>query len=224
MNPLIVSPVEIVEGNFTQYELPPEGISLLGYVVRRMHKTELLGDVPRLLKEGQMMLALFGVAHYTAASSVTFGKLHYEPRRDRPGTVRTENDPHTGAKVTAVLESILPDTCLSYDVALPSGALYHGRETNTDASISLRGWVHTVTCQFQFEYPDPAYTATISGNIVREIVPHLAGPWHIRAHGALELQDNQGHVGRLILRRDATVNVIVNSADGEICQQVLTLY
>ncbi len=32
----------------TRYELPPEGISLLGYIVRRMHKTEWLTEVPAL--------------------------------------------------------------------------------------------------------------------------------------------------------------------------------
>ena len=30
-----------------RYELPPQGITLLGYVVRRMHKTEWLLPVPR---------------------------------------------------------------------------------------------------------------------------------------------------------------------------------
>jgi hypothetical protein len=224
MNPIIVSPVEFVEGSFTQYELPPEGISLLGYVVRRLHKTELLASVPDLLHQENIMPALFAVAHYTAASSVTFGKLYYEPRRDRPGSIRTENDPHTGAAVTAVLESSSPDICLAYDVSLPSGACFHGRETNSDASVSLRGWVHTVICQFQFHHPATNYTATINGNILREIVPHLAGPWHIRAHGSLELSDSYGHAGRLILQRNATVNVLLTSPTGQICQQTVTLY
>lgn len=170
------------------------------------------------------MSALLAIAHYTAASSVTFGKLYYEPRRDRPGTIRTENDPQTGAQVTAVLESSSPDICLAYDVNLLSGGFFHGRETNSDASVSLRGWVHTVTCQFQFHHPDPQYTATISGNILREIVPHLAGPWHIRAHGSLELTDSHGHTGRLILQRNGTANLLLSSPTGQICQQTLTLY
>lgn len=224
MDPIIVSPVEIVEGSFAQYELPPEGISLLGYVVRRLHKTELLASVPHLLSQGNVMSALLAIAHYTAASSVTFGKLYYEPRRDRPGTIRTENDPQTGAQVTAVLESSSPDICLAYDVNLLSGGFFHGRETNSDASVSLRGWVHTVACQFQFHHPDPQYTATISGNILREIVPHLAGPWHIRAHGSLELTDSHGHTGRLILQRNGTANLLLSSPTGQICQQTLTLY
>jgi len=42
----------------TRYELPPEGITLLGYVVRRMHKTALLADIPTLLAENKTGEAL----------------------------------------------------------------------------------------------------------------------------------------------------------------------
>jgi len=36
----------------TRYELPPGGITLLGYVVRRMHKTALLLPASEMLKAG----------------------------------------------------------------------------------------------------------------------------------------------------------------------------
>ena len=39
--------------NITRYELPPAGITLLGYVVRRMHKTQWLMPVPTLLAENK---------------------------------------------------------------------------------------------------------------------------------------------------------------------------
>ena len=224
MNPIIISPIEMIEGHFVQYELPPEGISLLGYVVRRMHKTQLLEDVSTMLAAKQTTQALYSVAHYTAAASVTFGKLYYEPRPDRLGSTHKENDPRTGASVSAMLESIAPNMGLSCAVSLPGGAYFHGREISRDASASLRGWVNPTTCAFHFHHETPAYTAKIKGNITREIVPHVAGPWHMRAHGTLELQDSAGNVGRLILRRDATATVILTSVAGELSQQNLTLY
>ena len=43
----------------TRYELPPEGISLLGYIVRRMHKTEWLAKVPEALAKKQTAPVIF---------------------------------------------------------------------------------------------------------------------------------------------------------------------
>jgi hypothetical protein len=228
MNPLIVvPPLAVVEGAFTQYELPPEGISLLGYVVRRWHKTELLGQLPQLLAQGgetKQRLALLQVAHYAAASLVTFGSLFYEPVLDAVGSRRMEADPQTGAEVTAVLESIHPAQVCYTEVALPWGGWVHGRETTQHNQVNLHGWIHSVTCDLDFYHPTPHFTSHIRGNLIREIVPRLAGPWHMRAHGTLELQDNAGHVGRLILRRDATATVLITNESGELWQQNLSLY
>ena len=48
----------------TRYELPETGISLLGYVVRRMHKTVWLSVIPRLLQSGDLSLALAHLGAY----------------------------------------------------------------------------------------------------------------------------------------------------------------
>jgi len=41
-----------------RYELPPAGITLLGYIVRRMHKTEWLVKASAALAEGKTQQAL----------------------------------------------------------------------------------------------------------------------------------------------------------------------
>ena len=64
----------------TRYELPPEGITLLGYIVRRMHKTEWLAKVPQVLAEEKTAKALEYAAIYAATSSTSFGRAYYQPR------------------------------------------------------------------------------------------------------------------------------------------------
>jgi hypothetical protein len=92
----------------TRYELPPEGITLLGYIVRRMHKTEWLTQVPSALAEGQTAKALEYAAVYAVTSSTSFGRAHYQPQFNRTGEEVSEADPTTGALVTARLESRSP--------------------------------------------------------------------------------------------------------------------
>ena len=98
-----------------RYELPPEGITLLGYVVRRMHKTEWLAKVPALLAEGQTAKALECAAIYAASSSTSFGRAYYQPQFNRTGEVISEADPVTGAIVTARLDSTSPHYNISYE-------------------------------------------------------------------------------------------------------------
>ena len=45
----------------TRYELPSEGSTLLGYVVRRMHKTHYLAEIPALLAESNTAQALIRI-------------------------------------------------------------------------------------------------------------------------------------------------------------------
>jgi len=81
----------------TRYELPPEGITLLGYVVRRMHKTALLEPMSQMLKEGHTLEALAQVALYATGASTSFGPAYYQPTFNREGDVITEPDPATGS-------------------------------------------------------------------------------------------------------------------------------
>jgi len=69
----------------TRYELPATGSTLLGYVVRRMHKTQLLMPVPGLISQNKTSDALAKVAMYAVASSTSFGRAYYQPRFDAVG-------------------------------------------------------------------------------------------------------------------------------------------
>ena len=112
----------------TRYELPPEGITLLGYIVRRMHKTEWLAKVPSALAEGQAAKALEFVAVYAATSSTSFGRAHYQPQFNRTGETVSETDPHTGALVTTRLESSTPHYRIAYEALMPNRDLFRGSE------------------------------------------------------------------------------------------------
>ena len=57
----------------TRYELPPEGITLLGYVVRRMHKTAWLTPIKDLLTQGKTTEILAQAAMYAVVASASFG-------------------------------------------------------------------------------------------------------------------------------------------------------
>ena len=92
----------------TRYELPPEGITLLGYIVRRMHKTEWLVKASALLAEGQTAQALEHAAIYATSSSTSYGRAHYQPQFNRTGEVISEADPITGAIITANAGAVHP--------------------------------------------------------------------------------------------------------------------
>ena len=90
--------------DIVRYELPPEGTTLLGYVVRRMHKTAELIRVPDLLAEGKSASALEAAAIYAAASSTSFGRAYYQPRFDSLGAIVEQRDPVTGAYIDQPLD------------------------------------------------------------------------------------------------------------------------
>src|SRR5512143_1282712 len=90
----------------TRYELPPEGISLLGYIVRRMHKTQWLISVPMLIAGNQTDAALAHIAMYTVTASTSYGRAYYQPRFNQEGETVSEPDPNTGISVSATLISI----------------------------------------------------------------------------------------------------------------------
>ncbi len=114
----------------TRYELPPAGITLLGYIVRRMHKTKWLTSIPALLAENKSSDALTQVAMYAVTSSTSFGRAYYQPQFNSVGAEISETDPVTGAVVTAKLISTSPHYLITYTAAMPNGDVFSGSEAH----------------------------------------------------------------------------------------------
>jgi hypothetical protein len=192
----------------TRYELPSEGISLLGYIVRRMHKTRWLVPVPRLLSNGESAKALEHIAIYTAAASTSFGRAFYQPTFNAPGVSLSEPDPATGATVNARLESTSPHYVISYEVVLPNGDTFKGGETITGTTVGLRGLGMPAPSQFTFRSGD--YNAKLTGIITSELALSLIGNTRIRAYGSLNFEDSLENSGRLELKRDGGLIIAIN--------------
>lgn len=193
----------------TRYELPPEGISLLGYVVRRMHKTEWLAKVPTALAAGQAAKALESAAVYAAVSSTSFGRAYYQPQFNRTGESVSEADPHTGALVTAKLESSSPHYHISYEALMPNRDLFRGSETITGTTVGWHGLGMPAPSKFTFT--SDGYTAEFTGIITSELALSLFGNTRIRAYGYLDLKDSDGNTGRLDLSRSGDIAVTINN-------------
>jgi len=192
----------------TRYELPPEGITLLGYIVRRMHKTEWLAKIPPLLKEGQTARALENAAVYAATSSSSFGLAYYQPDFNRTGETVRETDPVNGALVTAKLESTSPHYNITYQAVMPNGDTFKGSETITGTTVGLRGLGMPAPSKFKFT--SGKYAAEFEGVITSELALSLFGNTRIRAYGSLNIRDNKGNTGHLELNRAGNISVRIN--------------
>jgi len=191
-----------------RYELPPEGITLSGYVVRRMHKTEWLTKASCLLADGQTVKALEHAAIYAASSSTSYGRAYYQPQFNRTGEVLSEADPVTGAIVTAKLDSTSPHYNISYEASMPNRDTFRGSETITGTTVGLRGLGMPTPSKFIFTSGD--YTAEFSGIITSELTLSLFGNTRIRAYGFLNLKDSAGNTGRLDLNRAGDMTIQIN--------------
>jgi hypothetical protein len=191
-----------------RYELPPEGITLLGYIVRRMHKTERLLPVPDLLAQGKSFEALEQIALYTAAASASYGRAYYQPTFDATGATVREPDPVTGAIVTARLESRSPHYHITYEVNLPDGDRFQGSETITGTTVGLRGLGMPAPSQFSFV--SGGYHAKLTGTITSELALSLFGHTRIRAYGFLNFEDNLSNTGKLELDRAGDITMTIN--------------
>ena len=192
----------------TRYELPPSGITLLGYIVRRMHKTAWLVPIPQLLSQGKSASALENVAIYTAASSTSYGRAYYQPNFDATGDFVTEPDPTTGAEVTARLDSRSPHYYISYQVIMPNGDVFSGSEEITGTTVGLRGLGMPAPSRFTFKTGE--YVAKLTGVITSELALSFVGRTRIRAYGSLNFKDNLGNVGLLELHRDGNLTININ--------------
>ncbi len=191
-----------------RYELPPEGNTLLGYIVRRMHKTEHLVSIQELLEQGKSSTALEQIALYTVAASASYGRAYYQPTFDATGATVREPDPATGAIVTAQLESRSPHYHITYEVDLQNGDRFQGSETITGTTIGLRGL--GMPAPSKFNYVSGGYQATLTGTITSELALSLFGHTRIRAYGFLNFEDNDGNSGKLELNRDGNITMAIN--------------
>ena len=192
-----------------RYELPPEGITLLGYIVRRMHKTIWLAPIPALLTQEQGAKALEHVAIFTAASSTSYGRAYYQPHFDATGASISEADPATGAAVTAHLDSTSPHYHISYEAVMPNGDTFKGSEEITGTKVGLRGLGMPAPSRFTFTSGD--YIAELIGIITSELALSLVGNTRIRAYGSLNFKDSLGNTGRLELNREGKLNITINN-------------
>lgn len=194
----------------TRYELPPEGITLLGYIVRRMHKTEWLAKASALLAEEQTAQALELAAVYAASSSTSYGRAYYQPQFNRTGEVISEADPVTSAIVTAKLESTSPHYNVSYQAVMPNRDIFRGSETITGTTVGLRGLGMPAPSKFTFTSGN--YTAEFSGILTSELALSFFGNTRIRAYGFLNLKDSAGNTGRLDINRAGDMTIQINTA------------
>ena len=195
----------------TRYELPPAGITLLGYVVRRMHKTHWLMLIPALIAEDKHGEALAKVAMYAVTSSTSFGPAYYQPQFNSVGAEISEADPTTGALVKAKLEASSPTYLISYSALMPNGDLFSGREEITGTTVGLRGLGMPAPSKFTFT--SGSYTADLTGVLTSELALSLIGRTRIRAYGFLNFSDNAGNTGKLTVDRNNKIKLEINNKE-----------
>lgn len=204
----------IYETDITRYELPPAGITLLGYIVRRMHKTQWLMYVPVMAASGHTEEALAHVAMYAVMASTSFGKAYYQPRFNIVGEEISEPDPDTGALVQAKLTASSPTYKISYSVTLPHGSSFIGNEEITGTTVGIRGLGMPAPSIFHFQSGD--YVAKLGGTLTSELAYPLFSRPHIRAYGFLNFQDNTGNTGKLNIDRNNSIQLSVNEKSWQV--------
>ena len=192
----------------TRYELPDTGITLLGYIVRRMHKTQWLMPVPILAASGHTEEALAHVAMYAVTASTSYGRAYYQPRFNIVGEEVAEPDPETNAMVRARLLSSSPTYKISYSVTLPHGSSFTGSEEITGTTVGLRGLGMPAPSQFKFEAD--GYSAELTGILTSELALSILGKTRIRAYGFLNFNDQANNTGTVKLDRNNQVELTIN--------------
>ena len=196
------------DNNITRYELPQAGITLLGYVVRRMHKTQWLMSVPSLLAENKSSDALAQIALYAVTSSTSFGPAYYQPQFNTLGSEISEADSLTGAVVTAKLVATSPHYLITYKANMPKGDVFSGSEEITGTTVGLRGLGMPAPSKFNFKSGD--YNADLTGLLTSELALSLIGRTRIRAFGFLNFFDNANNKGKLTIDRNKNIILEIN--------------
>jgi hypothetical protein len=194
--------------DITRYELPPKVTTLLGYVVRRMHKTRWLSPVSSFISEGKTDKALTHIAMYAVTASTSFGRAYYQPIFNSIGDEVSEPDPLTGALVWARLESTSPHYLISYSTTMSDGSKFTGHEEIIGTTFGLRGLGMPAPSKFFFKSGD--YAAELTGILTSELVLSLIGRTRIRAYGFLNFNDNENNAGKLSLDRNNNIKLKVN--------------
>lgn len=220
MSALIFDSPQLVESNFIRYEFPPEGITTLGHVVRRMHKTAMLAGVEQALASGDHTKAMSELSTYAMAAAVSFGQLFYEPGKDHIGSSITEQDPETGATVNATLMKGSPEEHYSYVVQMPDGSRFQGNEHSEQQNYSMTGWILPANVNYEYVSADETWMAKLSGQVFREIVPRIVGPWQMRATANLKMEDSTDVYGHAVLSRDAKIMLDIRNKAKQIKNSV----
>jgi ligand-binding SRPBCC domain-containing protein len=205
----------------TDYELPEAGISLLGYVIRRMHKTELLRNVPQLVNCGRTDMALASLGTYGILAATSFGEARYQPSSNPAGTRLSEADPATGTVVEACLESASPHLRIAVSVTPVEGGVFTGSETILGTTVSLRGLGMPAPSAYEYRLPEPGYSARLAGTITSELSPRLLRSVQVRGFGSLDLEDSSGNTGRVSLDRSGRLHVAVSRPDGSVRESTM---
>lgn len=193
-----------------EYETPRGGITIGGYVARRLHKTVLLKSVADWLDDHSAR-ALAQIAIYAAAASTSFGPALYQPAGDSLGQVIETVDAETQARVRVTCEG---DLRFSYRIEMPNIGVLTGAETIQGTTFGLRGLGMPAPTTFKFMSEQGDYHADVVGLMTSELGPGL-GHWMIRGFGKLDLSDSAGNRGWLTLDRSGRLLVSVKSSDGK---------
>lgn len=188
------------------------GVSLVRYLARRTAKTRLLLDLVDALPGGgrpadhARALAVFGA--FCAAAAASFGRGYRQPSFDATGTEIVETDPETGARIVARLDGRGPGSRLRLSVAgeLPGVARFLGREEILGTTVGVHGLGMPAPSVFELATLGPLapWSAQAIGTITAELAPRLGGTL-VRGHGTLELRDDRGTTGEVVLERSGRI-------------------
>lgn len=189
----------------TRYELPREHTTLLGYLCRRAHKTEILLRAADHVRLNEPADALMAVGLFAAAASVSYGRAHYQPRSSQVGEVYSEPDPSTGIAVAAELVSPAPALRTRLMVDGPGwSALLNEEISGTTFGLGTLAMPAPST----LEFIAGDYRAQAFGIMTTQLIP-LPGFTRVRGYGELALSDSTGARGSLSLSKKGEVAIEV---------------
>lgn len=194
------------------------GTSLVRYVARRTAKTRLLLELADALPgDGRPLdptraLAIFGV--YAAAAAASFGRGYRQPTFDATGTEIVELDPETGARIVARLDGRGPGARLRLSVTadVPGIGRLAAREEITGTTVGVHGLGMPAPSTFELATVQPLapWSAHAAGTISAELAPRLSGTL-VRGHGRLDLRDDRGTRGEVVLDRSGRVRALIQA-------------
>jgi hypothetical protein len=191
-----------------RYETPSGGITLTGYLARRLQKTALLRGIEADICQ-HPALALIKFGFYAAASATSWGPVSYQPRFERPGASYIEEDPDTGAEVSVSYVQSRPHYTFTFEVRLPDGGLIKGTESITGTTLGLKGVGMPAPSRLDYWSADRGYAASATGIITSELVLKPLRATLVRGYGELRLTDLRGSSGNVTLDREAVLRAVV---------------